>query len=167
MQAVRVSGVETFLARAGAFLEAREAEHNLLLGISSRLRTNPRLYGEEPFFAVVEEGDRIVMVAMRTPPHLLLVSETDYVAGCRVLAPEVAAAFGELPGALGPGTGVEAFAELGGADRRRGPPIPGRAHLPGRGRHLAHRGRGSDAAVRAGRSEDRLRGSRRSPPKPF
>ena len=49
----RQPDAESFLERAGPFLLEREAEHNLILGLTGRLRTNPRLYGEEPYFAVV------------------------------------------------------------------------------------------------------------------
>jgi predicted GNAT family acetyltransferase len=119
----RFTDVAAFLARAGTFLEAREAEHNLLLGISSRLRTDPLLYGEEPFFAVAEDERRIVLVALRTPPHNLILSEVDEQAATAALASEAAEAFDELPGALGPVAGVEAFARawehLTGATARR------------------------------------------------
>ena len=47
-------GVAEFLERAGAFLLAREAEHGLILGLAARLLPNPRLYGSDPYLAVVE-----------------------------------------------------------------------------------------------------------------
>ncbi len=123
MRISRFSDVASFLERAGPFLAAREAEHNLLLGISSRLRANPRPYGEEPFLAVVEDGDRVVLAGLRTPPHNLILSEADDLAGVAPLARDVAGTFGALPGALGPVAAVEAFAsawyELTGARGRR------------------------------------------------
>ena len=44
----RLADVDAFVAAAGAFLEAREAEHNLILGLCSRLRVAPTMYDEPP-----------------------------------------------------------------------------------------------------------------------
>jgi len=60
----RQPDADSFLARAGDFLLEREAEHNLMLGLSARLRTEPRLYGEDPYFAVALEGERAVGAVM-------------------------------------------------------------------------------------------------------
>ena len=46
--ATRVADADAFLARAGPFLAAHEAEHNLALGLLGRLRVEPRLYGFDP-----------------------------------------------------------------------------------------------------------------------
>ena len=48
MRAVRVDDVDAYLALVGPFLRAREAEHNLALGLLGRLRVEPRLYGFDP-----------------------------------------------------------------------------------------------------------------------
>lgn len=80
---VRAFRPEEFLHRAGPWLEAREAEHNLLLGIAaSRAGLTPpggtALAGGDPpsaaWFGLVEEGDEIVMAAAMTPPYHLVVS---------------------------------------------------------------------------------------------
>ena len=55
MQLTRDDNAVDFLARAGDFLAAREAEHNLILGLSSRLRHQPLMYGEPAYFASVED----------------------------------------------------------------------------------------------------------------
>ena len=62
MELTRHEGADGFLAHAGEFLGAREAEHNLILGLTSRLRVAPLLFGEPAYFAVVEEGGRVVGV---------------------------------------------------------------------------------------------------------
>ena len=77
MELTRHQNAEAFLKQAGAFLADREAEHNLILGLSSRLRREPLLYGEPPYLAVVEDGGEVVAVALRTPPHNLVLSEID------------------------------------------------------------------------------------------
>ena len=109
---------------AGDFLAAREAEHNLLLGLTGRLLANANTYGDdEPYFAVVEDGDRIVTAALRTPPHHLVLAETDDPAGYVALAADVHAVFAELPGVSGPASAIGAFVSawgaLTGAEARR------------------------------------------------
>jgi predicted GNAT family acetyltransferase len=108
----RYGDADSFLARTGDFLSAREAEHNLILGLSSRLRIDPRLYGEEPYFAVALGGDRIVAVTMRTSPHNLIVSEVDDDQALAPLADDALDAFGSLPGVGGPRAAVERFVQL-------------------------------------------------------
>ncbi|MDQ2911254.1 MAG: hypothetical protein M3R39_09620, partial [Actinomycetota bacterium] len=112
MHVERYERVDEFLARAGAFLAAREAEHNLILGFSARLRHEPRLFGEDAYLAVVEEDGEVLAAALRTPPHNLVLSEVDDEGAIEPLVADVRAAFATLPGALGPTEAVARFAEL-------------------------------------------------------
>jgi uncharacterized protein len=93
---------ESFLAQAGEFLAAREAQHNLILGLASRLRREPLMYGEPAYLAVASEGGRVVGVALRTPPHNLALSEIDDEAAIEPLVEHVHSVFGSLPGVVGP-----------------------------------------------------------------
>ena len=102
--------VGRFLAHAGDFLAAREAEHNLILGLSSRLRHDPLIYGEPPYFAVAHEGDRVVGATMRTPPHNLILSELEDDAAVLALLEDARSAFDSLPGVVGPKQHVAGFA---------------------------------------------------------
>ena len=106
----RHADAHAFLAHAGGFLAAREAEHNLILGISSRLRHEPRLYGEDPYLAVVEDGGRVVTAALRTPPHNLVLAELDDDGAVAPLLEDVRSAFESLPGVLGPAEFAARFA---------------------------------------------------------
>jgi uncharacterized protein len=101
-----------FVDHAGEFLAAREAEHNLILGLSARLRHEPRLFGEDPYLAVVEDGGRVVAAALRTPPHNLALSEIDDQRAIEPLVADVRAVFESLPGAIGPTVVAARFAEL-------------------------------------------------------
>src|SRR4051794_12221856 len=112
MEVERPKDAGEFLERAGAFLLAREAVHNLPLGLCSRLRTHPLLYGEKPYFAVAVESDDVVAATMRTPPHNLIVTAVDDPAALEALADDAAAAFGSLPGAGGPREPVGRFAQI-------------------------------------------------------
>jgi uncharacterized protein len=110
MEVTRHATADGFLERAGEFLVAREAEHNLILGLSSRLRLEPRTYGEDPYLAVVEDDGRVVGAALRTPPHNLVLSELDHNRAIEALLPAVRDEFPSLPGVVGPKERAAQFA---------------------------------------------------------
>lgn len=112
MELTRHGDAGDFLARAGDFLSAREAEHNLILGISSRLRQQPLLYGEPAYLVTVEDEGRVVGVTMRTPPHNLILSEIDDENAIPLLLEDARDAFGALPGVVGPKAPAAEFSEL-------------------------------------------------------
>jgi hypothetical protein len=114
----RHESADGFLAHAGEFLGAREAEHNLILGLCSRLRVSPSLYGKPPYFAVVEHDGRVVGATMRTPPHNLILSELDELAAIGTLLEDARAEFGSLPGVVGPKEAVARFAAAWPAETR-------------------------------------------------
>jgi predicted GNAT family acetyltransferase len=118
------TSVDEFLERAGAFLGAREAEHNLIFALTGGLTATPELFPEPPRFAVVvDESANVVGAAIQTPPRQLVLSET---ADSRATG-ALAAAFAdvELPGVLGPTASAEAFARSWATAR------PGRSVEPG------------------------------------
>jgi uncharacterized protein len=103
----RFADVEDFLAAAGDFLVAREAEHNLLLGVCQNVRDTPDAFTAPPYFAAVSDGDRILTVALQTPPFQLVISEVDDAAAIPLLADDLIER--DLPGAVGPVEHVRAF----------------------------------------------------------
>jgi hypothetical protein len=105
MELARFTSVDDFLALAGPYLEAREAEHNLIFGLCATIRQHPAVYGN-PWFLAAVDGGEVVGAAMRTPPHNVILSE---MAEPVVLA--LADAITEpLPGVLGPAAIAKAFA---------------------------------------------------------
>ena len=110
MRLTRHADVQGFLSQAGEFLAAREAEHNLILGLSSRLERDPLMYGEPPYFAVAEDEGRVVGAALRTPPHNLILSEIEEDAAVGLFAGDVGEVFEALPGVIGPKARVAQFA---------------------------------------------------------
>ena len=112
MELTRYDDAARFLATAGAFLGAREAEHNLILGISSRLQRDPILYGEPAYLATVEDEGRVIGVTMRTPPHNLILSEIDDEGAIALVLEDAREVFGTIPGVVGPKAPVAEFAEL-------------------------------------------------------
>jgi predicted GNAT family acetyltransferase len=97
----RHTGVAPFLERAGAFLEQREAEHNLILGLCATLAREPHAFGGgDPYLATVEEGGAVVAAGLRTPPHNLVLSESADERVWAALASDVLDVDRSLPGLL-------------------------------------------------------------------
>lgn len=72
----RFDDVNEFYTHVSAFLTAREAEHNLLLGIIRGLQIGE--YTEyPPYLACVEDNNQVMAVIVRTPPHNVLLSLMD------------------------------------------------------------------------------------------
>lgn len=97
----RTQSVEEFLAHAGDFLAAREAEHNLLFGICSTIRTSPEAFGMPPRFAVATGADgKVRAAALQTPPWNLVLSTSDDDAAVDAIADALARE--PLPGVTAP-----------------------------------------------------------------
>jgi hypothetical protein len=77
MRLSRYDNPAQFLERASQFLEAREAENSLILGISSWLAAYPERIEHSPYFAIVEEDGRIIAAAMMTPPYRLVLTRAE------------------------------------------------------------------------------------------
>jgi hypothetical protein len=107
---LRASSVAGFMDLAGEFLEAREAEHNLIFGICSSLEADPTQFGEgAPYLATVLHGDRVVGAAIRTPPWRLVLSVMDHPGAAHRLVDDLMDE--RLPGVVGPAMAAEHFAE--------------------------------------------------------
>jgi hypothetical protein len=104
------ASVDEFLTGAGPFLEAREAEHNLLFGIAGFVRTNPELLTDGPahFASVTDAAGRVVGATLRTPPHNQVLSCIDDVAAVDALVDALRDE--DLPGILGPTQPAARFA---------------------------------------------------------
>ena len=104
------ASADEFLAAARPFLEAREAEHNLLFGIAGLVRTNPEVFTDGPaYFATVADGaGSVVAATLRTPPHNQVLSCVDELGAVDAL---VEALQGDHPpGLLGPKEPAARFA---------------------------------------------------------
>jgi predicted GNAT family acetyltransferase len=108
----RFEDAETFLAATGDFLTAREAEHNLLLGLAGTLVARPHIYPRPPYLAAVVRGPDVVGVGLRTPPFGVVLSELDVESAAEFLASDVAELYSELPTVLGPKRASRRFAEV-------------------------------------------------------
>ena len=96
------ASADAFLAAAGSFLVRREAEHNLLFGICSAVRTSPELFAEHAprFLTVTDAAGEVVAASLRTPPNNQVLSQVDAPEAVDLVAD---ALVGEpLPGVLAP-----------------------------------------------------------------
>lgn len=98
----------TFAAAARPFLIEREASNCLQLGLIGGIQAGE---WNDPFLALVERYGKPALVAMRTPPHNLLLSHTDDLATIRLLVNELKESLG---GVLGPQEVADYFAKAWG-----------------------------------------------------
>jgi uncharacterized protein len=115
MELHRFDGVDDFLAAAGDFLVAREAENNLLFGICSSIRTaGPDVFGEDPprYAVVVDPFGEVMAATLRTPPFQQVLSHVDELAAVDLIVGALSEAGDALPGVNGPKEAAARFAEL-------------------------------------------------------
>jgi predicted GNAT family acetyltransferase len=119
----RVADPETFLNRAGEFLLADEARHNLMFGIVHSIAHYPGIYPEWNLW-VVDRAGHTVGVAVRTPPQNLVIARPAAEEVLDALADALAEHDAALPGVTAAQPEVDDFAHgwvarAGGSVRRR------------------------------------------------
>lgn len=121
MQLIRFDNPAAFAERTSDFLQAREAEHNLILGLTTMLLTTDE-YQLPPYLACVENEGAVVAVAFRTPPHNLILSEMELdVNILDLIAQDVHKLYARtLPGVSGPKRISRAFARRWAAITQQG-----------------------------------------------
>lgn len=110
MEFLRYHDPAAFYARTEPFLVRDEACNNLLLGIGAGLVRNPERFEHPPYLAAVEADGDVVAVALRTPPHRLVLSRVAARDALPLLAELVREEYPTLPGVLAPAEIVEDFA---------------------------------------------------------
>lgn len=109
MEVRRFDDVAGFFAHAAPFLERREAEHNLILGLRNRLLRDPHVFGDEdPYLAVVESDGQVIAAGFRTPPFAFGLSCVEDDRAVDALLDDVRGT--ELNGVFGPAAAAELFA---------------------------------------------------------
>jgi predicted GNAT family acetyltransferase len=94
-----------FLQAAQADLESHETLNNLILGICGQLVRHPERFSSAPVLRTVAENGALVLAAIMTPPHRLIVSSGRRVASDDSMNQFAEALFREgqrLPGVFGP-----------------------------------------------------------------
>jgi predicted GNAT family acetyltransferase len=111
MELRRFDSIEEFYGRAESFLLEREAEHNLILGLCTNLRRYPERIEQPPYMATVERDGQVVAVALRTPPHNLVLSYVAAAEAIPLLATELHDEYKTLPGVISSVPFSKTFAE--------------------------------------------------------
>jgi predicted GNAT family acetyltransferase len=113
MEARFYEDVDVFYDVAYPFLLTREAENNLLLSILNSLKENLQDIGKDmPLLFSLTHHDDVKLIALRTPPHDLLISYTDNLDTIDVLVEEITKRNEKLPGVLSFKEAADKFAEL-------------------------------------------------------
>lgn len=108
-----------FLAVVEEPLLGEEALNNLILGIAARVRDGVGYGDAPPYFVTVEDDKQLLVAALRTPPHpLVLATPAEGSDAISLLADHLVEADPELGGVNGPAEAAAAFARLW-AQRRR------------------------------------------------
>jgi predicted GNAT family acetyltransferase len=104
MQIRTYTHAEAFLETTQAALEASEAANSLMLGICERLARHPERFETVACLKTVEDEHGLVLAAMMTPPHNLVVygHQGDLDRGTRILIEALLAQGWYVPGVLGP-----------------------------------------------------------------
>lgn len=90
-----------------------EAENNLLLGIARKMVEAPNRYKSPVYLATIEEDEKIIGCAFRTPPHKIGLTRMPESA-LPILVDDIAEVYTDLPAALGKEDVVKKFSELWG-----------------------------------------------------
>ncbi len=105
-----------FAERSTPFLLRDEPTNNLVLGLTHNLKRDLYRYGDEmPYMATVEAGGEVVAVALRTPPHALILTPTDADEALLALAHNVFERWPTLPQINGPSDTAARFLRIWGA----------------------------------------------------
>lgn len=102
MHLQRFDRVQDFWQAAQAYLRQYSAENNILLGVLHTLLHNPDRYPEPPYLAIAHTNYKILAVAIRTPPHKLLLSKAEDLAALQLIAQDYSQQYQmQLPGFMG------------------------------------------------------------------
>ncbi len=114
MEAIVYQGAGEFLRSAQCFLEEREAENNLMLGLCMRMANASEDVEPDPYFATVNDVGRIVAAAIMTPPREMIIycPASDPEGALLFLARELVSHGVPVPGVLGESSSAAAFADI-------------------------------------------------------
>ena len=103
-----------FLRETQNVLEEREAENNLMLGLCLKMVQSSEEIERVPYFATVMQNDDLLVAAIMTPPHQLIIySDTNVrVEAFKLLAADLLAKGSSVPGVIGRSVVANEFAKV-------------------------------------------------------
>ncbi len=104
---------DEFLAVTRPALEENEAANNLMLGVCLRLQQYPERIKQQPFLATVGDETGLILAAMMTPPHKLVLyaRRSEFTEALNALAHHLIASGWTPPGVHAAPDVAEAFAQ--------------------------------------------------------
>jgi len=114
MQFHSFNNIDPFLEYCLPVLQQNEVANSLILGIALKLRENPYYYGKDhPYMGDIQQGDQLVVAALMTPPHNLIVHcvKKECTAAWPLLVNAILNFGWSPPGVLGISEHAKAFAE--------------------------------------------------------
>src|SRR5919199_1003333 len=111
MKLIHFDNVRQFYERVKSYLLQHEADHNLMLGISDALIRSPDRFTSQPYLGAVQEDETLLAVALRTPPHKLVLSRSLDSQALVAIAQDLYLRQEQVPGAIGPVPEAKTFAE--------------------------------------------------------
>jgi len=73
MNLTTYEGADAFLRETQDVIEEREAENNLMLGLCLKMAWSSKEIKPVPYFATAKQNDDLLVAAIMTPPHKLIV----------------------------------------------------------------------------------------------
>ena len=108
------SHASELISLSGTYLEKHESENNLPIGLVYRLSESPHYYGSKsPLLLSILEQERVVGVAVMTPPRRIILSRIDTKVGVATshLVQHLRRINTRTPGVVGPSVEVQAFSD--------------------------------------------------------
>jgi predicted GNAT family acetyltransferase len=104
MEVKTYAHAERFLRDTQVALEANEAANSLMLGICRQLLSHPERFKATPCLKTVEDKAGLVLAAVMTPPHKLVVygHRGDLAGAAKALIQSLSGEGWKVPGVLGP-----------------------------------------------------------------
>lgn len=107
---IRFDQAKAFLEDVWEDLYPRATVNNLMLGICERLVEDPQAYADPLFIAIRDQLDDLLLAAVMTPPHNLILAEgVDFQLGLIPLIYYLQENQIDFPGVIGPVQSAEAF----------------------------------------------------------
>ena len=98
MKLYRFEEASQFYAQVKDYLLKYEAHHCLLFGIIDTLINYPQRYDKNPYLASVEDGGKVVAVAVKTAPYAAVLSKVEDFGAVEAIASNLQAQKEPLPG---------------------------------------------------------------------
>ena len=102
------------ISLSGTYLEQHESENNLPIGLAYKLSEAPHYYGSKsPLLLSILEDERVVGVAIMTPPRRIILSkiDTEVRVAMRQLVHHLRGTNTRIPGVVGPAAEAQAFSD--------------------------------------------------------